>query len=549
MYSKNSPVEMSVARPIVPSNSPNPISNTTSALSSLDNAGRQGWVGDERVEIVEVNPSDQVGSVPSPSLTLENLIAMETHLSAGVSESEGSSTTGAASKKPGFWSKTDLVTALSQYQNTDYLRRELQRENLPLLRNSVQELKTEIQKISPQIPERAKLEKLVSNLIHKIDAVIDGRKTYVKFSTKVFFALASISLGVLPLLVAGKNKYNQVLAVTIAGNLKTLLILLGLMFSQTADSRTFVRHLKERHIPNLTPSIPFAIATYNRSVSGFNKHHPWEFNGIAAVFCAMVFMMTSSPDVFKKPINKVLDQTKALFESSAPKETEEIPRHLLESLMGLFDVTREKIQSFLSRRHDFEGAGHAISDVLSNQVNDIHHASALLEKEFLRLFQPEDAPQPKVNVSNNGNPDFSKKMVFTILAMLLCVGSAATLYDEPVGLVGLGVDSGLVTGEMLKTAFRSSENVQRASEKFASYTGITPFFLLFGLVDKLPKKHFTDSIVGLSLGTAFLFAAAMTLPRVTSELLSKSVLHVLNQIRKPNNEETRTDVDGAAEHV
>jgi hypothetical protein len=549
MYLKNSPIQMRVSQPNTPNRSSSLLPDKSLESCSLDQAVRQGWLDEERVEVTAADPRDDVGSISSSSLTQSNLIPVGTPLSAVVAEEGQPSSRGPDAQNSTFWSKTDLVAAFSQYQNADYLRCELQGENLPLLKKSVEELKNEIQKIPSHLQERWKLEKLASNLIGKIDAVIDGRKTYVKFSTKAFFALASMSLCVLPLMVAEKNKYNQVLAAMISGYTKTMLILMGLMISRTANSRTFVRHLKERHVPYLTPNIPFAFSTYNQSVSGFNKENPWVFNGMAAAFCAVVFMATSSPNTFKKPIERVFNQTKSFVGGGNAEKQEEVPKDLLSSLETLFDETRARSHEFLSRRQEFEHTGQAISDVLGNQVNDIHRAYELLSQALLQLFKPEDVSPSTPLVVDAENPDFSKKMVFAVLAALLCIGSAATVYDEPVGLVGAGVDAALTTGEMLKTAFRPTENLQRASEKFGSYSGLTPFFLIFGLANKLPKKHFADSIAGLTVGTVMLIAATMTLPRVTSEMLSKSVLNLLNRMKKPANDEATSHVEGASENV
>lgn len=549
MYSKSPSLGVSSSNSTAPSCHSSPVPHTNSELSSVDNPALQGWVGDERVEIVAVHPRDEVGSVSSSSLTLAHLIAMGTPLSASITGEADLLAPSGTSKKSSFWSKTDFVSAFSQYQNSDYLHQELQEFNLPFLKSSVIGLRNEIRKIPSCTQDRQKLEKLASNLIDKIDAVIDGRKAYAKFSTKVFFALVSMGLCVLPLMVAEKNHYNRVLAAYISGYTKTLLILMGLMFSQTVNSRSFVRHLKERHVPYLTPSIPFAFSTYQKSVSEFNKNNPWAFNGISAAFCAVVYMATSSPDTFKKPIEGVFNKTKSIFGKKDLKKQNEVPQDLLDDIQSLFEVTKVQSQMFLSRRQSFENAGNAVSDVLSNQVSDIHRAYELMNKEFSRFLKLDGEPQASQVVVNLENTDFSKKLVFAVVAALLCAGSAATVYDEPVGLVGAGVDAALTTGEMLKTAFRASENAQRASEKFASYSGLTPFLLLFGLANQLPKKHFADTVAGLTVGTAMLIAATMTLPRVTSEALSKSILSLLNRIQKTAGGVKQAHAAGSSENV
>lgn len=529
MYSSSTSNALAGATPFAPEQA----SEQTTEETKPNNIIQHGWVGEEQIEIVGItSDNNNIGSISSSSLTQASLIALGTPLSVAIEEQEQKTHQPPHSKLAKFWAKTDLVSALSQYQNTNYLRQELRMENLPLLRKSVEELKTEIQKIPPN-KERQKLEKLALNLIHKIDAISSGKKLYAKAATKLFFSLASISLCILPLMVAKKNNYNQVLAATISGYAKTMLILIGLIINQTADSRTFTRHLKERHIPYLTPNIPFALSTYNKTIGQFNKENQWTFNGISAVFCAIVFMATSSPDTFKKPIEKVFNKTKSFLDQQKPKNSEKIPQELADSLRNLLDTTIIQSQQFSSRRTSFENKGNTLNDVLSNQLSDINHASNLLKEGLLKAFNTEETHSLENKPLKPENTDFSRKLVFAILAALLCAGSAATVYDEPVGLIGAGVDAALTTGEMLKTALNPTANVQRASEKFGSYSGLTPFLLLFGLANKIPKKHFADSVAGLTVGTAVLIAATMTLPRTTSEILSKSILNMLNRVRKP----------------
>ena len=153
-----------------------------------------------------------------------------------------------------------------------------------------------------------------------------------------------------------------------------------------------------------------------------------------------------------------------------------------------------------------------------------------LDNALKKLLDGETSA-PTSGTITRANDDLSKKIAFTILAAILCVGSAATYYDEPVGLIDLGTDAGLTIGEMTKTMLNPAETGQRAAEKFASYSGLAPLLLPFGIINKIPATHFTDSTAGLVVGAMLLTCGNLTLPRPSAEFLSQRIMKLLDQVK------------------
>ncbi len=441
---------------------------------------------------------------------------------------------GSKSKLHSLLAKTDSAAAVGQFQNNRYLALERLPANLPRFRESVEALHLVVQ--DPDIPqkERNELTRLTLDLMHKIDRVSTEKTASRKLATKLFFSMASIGFCILPLLTAKKNNDLQYLSLLIAGYAKTMLMLVGFGLSRTADAKSFSTHLKERHIPYLIPTLPYALSAYNKQTKDFEDRHPWAFNGAAAAFTGAIFLLSSAPHLVTGPINRMYNRVKDCLDSNRDTGTNITTTALAEQLKDdlgiLANAFRTQHEAMIQRRNEFEKSGNQLSDVLSTQVSDIDDAAMKLDDSLNKLLGGETS-DPISGTITRANDDLSKKMVFTILAAILCAGSAATYYDEPVGLIDLGTDAGLTIGEMTKTMLNPAETGQRAAEKFASYSGLAPLLLPFGIINKIPATHFTDSAAGLVVGAMLLTCGNLTLPRPTAELLSQLIMKLIDRVK------------------
>lgn len=417
-----------------------------------------------------------------------------------------------------FFKKTDVVSAVSLYQNRDYLDMEHQAINQRKVREQIQSFVNSIETM-PGISEakKAELKRLSLNVLSNIGRLSPGGGRWFK---KSLFALSSVGLCILPLLTAHKNKDYQYFSLLVAGYVKTMFMLLGLLRNSTSDLNSFLLHFKERHIPYFVPSIPYVFTAYNHHARQFEAQHVWPFVALSSVFTGTIFLASSAPQLFSKPVVRIFNQAKRLALGEKSQAAQQPLSEDISTLVhALFQSVRKEMNEFVQRKRDFESQGQAISDVVSTQTIDIQKSYQQLEKSVCDLLDEQAATD-----ASSSNPDFKQKLIFTLLAASLCVGSAATYYDEPMGLVDLGTDSALTVGEMLKTTFSTVETTQRAAEKFSSYSGLAPFLLPFGILNKIPATHFTDSIAGLATGIVLLTGANLLLPRATSEALSSALL-------------------------
>lgn len=451
----------------------------------------------------------------------------------GSNVSPGQAAPGPRSRLHSLLARTDAGTAVGQFQNNGYLALERLASHLPQFKDSVAALQTAVR--NPALPqkEREELGRLTRELMQKIDRVATERPAPPVLATKLFFSMASIGLCMLPLLTAEKNKDYQYLSMLIAGYAKTMLMLVGLALSKTADAGSYATHLKERHIPYLVPTLPYAVSAFHAQAKQFEEHHPLAFSGAAAAFTGTIFLLTSAPHLVTGPVSGMYDKVRNYFDAN-PDGGADTSAALAEQLSNeigeLSAAFRGQHEAMTRRRNEFEQGGNELSDVLSTQVSDIDHAAMQLDDALTKLLAGE-APGTGSGTVARTNDDVTKKMAFTLLAAVLCAGSAATYYDEMVGLVDLGADAALTIGELTKTALNPAETAQRAAEKFASYSGLAPFLLPYGIINKIPATHFTDSVAGLVVGVTLLTCANVSLPRPTAEFLSQAILKVMDRIK------------------
>gem|GEM_PF-4313455 len=486
-------------------------------------------------EIEEISHAERQNDLEEDS-SEQNILTRQPSLSGS---SVQGNISGLKSTLRSLLSKTDSATAVGQFQNNRYLAMERMAANLPRFKESVEALHEVVQ--NPDIPqkERNGLTRLTLNLMHNIDRISTEKPVSHKVATKLFFSMASIGLCMLPLLTAKKNKDYQYLSLLIAGYAKTMLMLAGLALSRTADAKSFSSHLQERHIPYLIPSLPYALSAYNKQTKDFENQHPWAFNGTAAAFTGTIFLLSSAPHLITGPISNIYNKVKDYLDINRNTDTNNTTSTLAEQLKTeklkddiaiLAKAFRAQHEAMIQRRNEFEKSGNQLSDVLSTQVSDIDEAAMKLDNALKKLLDGETSA-PTSGTITRANDDLSKKIAFTILAAILCVGSAATYYDEPVGLIDLGTDAGLTIGEMTKTMLNPAETGQRAAEKFASYSGLAPLLLPFGIINKIPATHFTDSTAGLVVGAMLLTCGNLTLPRPSAEFLSQRIMKLLDQVK------------------
>lgn len=444
-----------------------------------------------------------------------------------------------------FLAKTDAAAAVRLFQNKPYLVQERQAANLPRFKESVGALHAAIQ--NPAVPkkERDELSRLTLDLMHKIDRVSTDKSQGRKLAMKLFLSMASIGMCMLPLLTAHKNKDNQYFSLLIAGYAKTMLMLTGLALNRTTDAKSFATHFKERHVPYLIPTLPYSVSAYSSHAKEFEHKHPIAFHGTAAAFTGAMFLLSSAPHLVTGPLNKMHNKVKDYLTSDHDAATDAgrdaLSAEFKEEIGNLTDAFRVQHEAMKQRRDEFEKDGNQLSDVLNSQVSAIDLAAMKLDNSLKKLLGTE-SENPGAIV--RGNEDLPQKAALTVLAAALCLGSAATYYDEPVGLVDLGMDAGLTIGEMTRTALNPAATAQRAVEKFASYSGLAPFLLVFGLINKIPKKHFTDSVAGLAVGSILLTCANATLSRPGAEALSHMMVNLVDSIKKARG--TRPDVEQGA---
>lgn len=503
----------------------------------------QGRLGDERVEVgtSRQTPGPVAGTPPSHSGPQPSHTAIEV---APASQHEieamnlGQTTSAPASKgiKDRFlflFKKTDLAAAVGQFNNREYLANERQLAHLPAFKQSVQALHDACQ--HPDIPAsmRKEMSTVTQGLMHKIDRIAQDRSMGYRTAATMLFSLANVGLALLPTLTAHKNKDNQYFALLVAGYTKTLCMLTGIALSRTADHRSHGLHIQERHVPYLPPNLPYAVSAFNEKAKAFEEHNPILFHSMAATFTASVFVMSSAPHLVTKPLAAIGEKIKNLFQKpdAQPQEQARITAELSVDINDLLDAVNTQHSAFRQRRNQFEGAGKELNDSLNLQLSEIDSATEQLAKTASGILDPsqEGTSQPRVK-----NDDLAQKMAFVGIAGALCLSSAATYYDEPAGLVDLGMDAGLTVFELAKTARNPNENTQQAASKFASYSGLSPLLLPFGILNKV--THFTDNTAGLVAGTVFLTACNLTLPRPGGEALASAVVKLINALKGTPNE-------------
>ncbi|MDH2432498.1 hypothetical protein QCD60_07965 [Pokkaliibacter sp. MBI-7] len=518
-------------------------SSSTIAASHHQEAGpdvvnhtHQGRMGGEQLEVSTSralpaqlsNTSTAFTLPPHSAVTVAAATPDELDPAAGSSSSDTASAGGIKQRLLGLFRKTDLAAAVGQFNNRAYLASERQQAHLPAFRQSVQTLHDACQQ--PQIPAgiRKEISSVTTGLMHKLERIAKDKPMGYRTAATMLFSLGNVGLALLPTLTAHKNKDNQYFALLVAGYTKTLCMLMGIALNPAADKRSFGLHMQERHVPYLPPNLPYAISAFNDKAKAFEHNSPILFHSMAASFTAAVFVLSSAPHLVSKPLGAISDKIKSLFHKPDAQPAEQLTAEMTVHITALLDAVKIQHGDFQQRRQQFEGDGKELSDSLSLQLSEIDAASDKLSSVAQRILGQGAEGESQTPANNR---DFAQKMAFVAIAGAVCLSSAATYYDEPAGLVDLGMDAGLTVFELTKTARSPSENAQQAASKFASYSGLSPLLLPFGIINKIPATHFTDSLPGLVAGTVFLTACNLTLPRPGGEAIANAVVKLLQNFK------------------
>lgn len=504
----------------------------------------QGRLGDEQVEVgtsrqalssvvseppFRAGPSSHTAIAVVPA-SRDEIEALTTGQSTSASPANGFK-----DRLLSLFRKTDLAAAVGQFNNREYLANERQLVHLPEFRQSVQALHDASQHQDIPVHVRKEMSAVTQGLTHKIDRIAQDRSMGYRTAAGMMFGLANVGLALLPTLTAHKNKDNQYFALLVAGYTKTLCMLVGIVLNRTADQRSHGLHIQERHVPYLPPNLPYAVSAFNEKAKAFEEHNPVLFHSMAATFTASVFVMSSAPHLVTKPLEAISEKIKGLFHkpASQPQEQARLTADLSTAINDLLDAVSVQHSAFQQRRSQFEGHGKELSDSLNLQLSEIDSATERLTQTVHGILDHGEAGASHRAI----NGDFAQKMAFVAIAGVVCMSSAATYYDEPAGLVDLGMDAGLTVFELVKTARNPSENTQQAASKFASYSGLSPLLLPFGILNKIPATHFTDNMAGLVAGTVFLTACNLTLPRPGGEAIANAVVKLMHSMKSSAGEQ------------
>ncbi|MFP8967229.1 hypothetical protein ACKC9G_11670 [Pokkaliibacter sp. CJK22405] len=494
---------------------------------------RAGELAEQGFEDIPLHDSPQhknpAGAVPGDGYRVSGANSQRS----GVSGNQPTNESQALVKKQPFFKRTDIAAAVGQFQSREFLENERRAVHLPAFSKSVKELHDKINNIKTDAnfpaSKKKELLKLTEALEKKIHRVQTDRTASYRTAAAIAFGVANVGLALITLLTSAEHKNNQYLSMLIAGYSKTMFMMAGLVMGQTPDIRSFGEQIRERHVPYLPPNLPYTASAYNEKVKQFEHDKEWGFHGIAAAFTLAIFVMSSAPHLFTGPMHKLNNK---LTDFMASKSTGDDEAQLetwtdqtSEDVQAMLDNIDGHLNDFGDRRNDFTNKGKQVSDGLNVQLNEIDEAAHNLEHAVKTQINGGE----ETAIAKQPNKDLAIKMVFTCIAGALCLGSAATYYDEPAGLIDLGMDAGLVIYEMSKTARNPNENAQQSAAKFASYSGLSPFLLPHGIINKM--THFTDSKVGLALGIVALTACNLTLPRPGGEMLANGILRLLNVLK------------------
>lgn len=508
------------------------------ASDGLTTHVHQGRMGDERVEVstsqqalphVVGTPPFRLGQAPHTAIDVAPALQGEIEALTSAQSTPATPATGFKERLLFLFKKTDLAAAVGQFNNREYLANERQPAHLPEFKQSVQALHDACRHLDMPAHVRKKLSTATNELMHKIDRIAKDKSMGYRTAATMMFSLANVGLAMLPTLTAHKNKDNQYFALLVAGYTKTLCMLTGIALSRTSDHRSHGLHIQERHVPYLPPNLPYAISAFNEKAKAFEEHNPILFHSMAAGFTAAVFVMSSAPHLVTKPLSDISEKIKGFFHkpTSQPQELARLSEDLSADIDTLLAAVNIQHGAFQQRRGRFEESGKELSDSLNVQLSEIDSATEQLANAAHGILGRNEESDPQ----QVANGDFAQKMAFVAIAGVLCLSSAATYYDEPAGLVDLGMDAGLTVFELAKTAKKPNENAQQAASKFSSYSGLSPLLLPFGILNKIPATHFTDNMPGLIAGTVFLTACNLTLPRPGGEAIANAVVKLMQSLK------------------